>query len=76
MCICKVVEIENLTKTYEKGSVKALNGVNLTIEQGEFVAIMGSFGSGKSTLLNIFLYLGLVFHEGSELLFFFIYNYF
>ncbi|MDR2624023.1 MAG: ABC transporter ATP-binding protein [Methanobrevibacter sp.] len=48
-----VVEIENLTKFYEKGSVKALDGVNLTVQEGEFVAIMGPSGSGKSTLLNM-----------------------
>ncbi|MDR2831198.1 MAG: ABC transporter ATP-binding protein [Methanobrevibacter sp.] len=49
----KIVEIENLTKSYEKDSVKALNGINLTIEEGEFIAIMGPSGSGKSTLLNM-----------------------
>ncbi|MDR1819789.1 MAG: ABC transporter ATP-binding protein [Methanobrevibacter sp.] len=51
--MANIVEIENLTKYYEKGSVKALNGINLTIEEGEFVAIMGPSGSGKSTLLNM-----------------------
>ena len=48
-----VVEIENLSKYYENGNVKALDGINLTIEEGEFVAIMGPSGSGKSTLLNM-----------------------
>ncbi|MDR1818965.1 MAG: ABC transporter ATP-binding protein [Methanobrevibacter sp.] len=48
-----IVEIKNLTKFYEKGTVKALNGIDLTIEQGEFVAITGPSGSGKSTLLNM-----------------------
>lgn len=48
-----VVEIENLSKYYENGDVKALDGINLTIEEGEFVAIMGPSGSGKSTLLNM-----------------------
>ncbi|MDR1819126.1 MAG: ATP-binding cassette domain-containing protein, partial [Methanobrevibacter sp.] len=48
-----IVEIEGLSKSYEKGIVKALNGVDLTIEQGEFVAITGPSGSGKSTLLNM-----------------------
>jgi putative ABC transport system ATP-binding protein len=48
-----VVEIENLSKFYENGKVKALDGINLTIEEGEFVAIMGPSGSGKSTLLNM-----------------------
>ncbi|MDR2545618.1 MAG: ABC transporter ATP-binding protein [Methanobrevibacter sp.] len=48
-----IIEVENLTKSYEKGKFKALNGVNLTVEEGEFIAIMGPSGSGKSTLLNM-----------------------
>ena len=47
------VEIKNLYKSYEDGKIKALNGVNLTIEEGEFVSIIGPSGSGKSTLLNM-----------------------
>ena len=50
-----LVEISGLRKTYEVGGEKvhALDGVDLTIGKGEFVAIMGASGSGKSTLLNI-----------------------
>jgi len=51
----EVIRIENLSKIYENGplQVKALDHVSLTIEEGEFVAIMGASGSGKSTLMNI-----------------------
>lgn len=50
-----MIEIRNLCKTYKNGaiSVKALDGVYLTINQGEFVAITGPSGSGKSTFMNI-----------------------
>ncbi|WP_405269788.1 ABC transporter ATP-binding protein [Methanobrevibacter sp.] len=47
------VEIKDLYKSYEDGRIKALNGVNLTIKDGEFVSIIGPSGSGKSTLLNM-----------------------
>ncbi len=47
------VEIKDLYKSYENGKIKALNGINLTIKEGEFVSIIGPSGSGKSTLLNM-----------------------
>jgi len=49
-----VVETRNLTKVYgDGGQVRALDGVNLLIHEGEFVAVMGPSGSGKSTLLHL-----------------------
>ena len=47
------VELKNLQKSYENGKIKALNGIDLTIREGEFVSIIGPSGSGKSTLLNM-----------------------
>lgn len=51
----EIIKIEHLHKTYDTGAVQvhALRDVNLTIMEGEYVAIMGQSGSGKSTLMNI-----------------------
>jgi putative ABC transport system ATP-binding protein len=50
-----VLDVRNLVKLYGEGEaqVRALRGVNLTVERGDYLAIMGSSGSGKSTLMNI-----------------------
>lgn len=47
--------IENLTKSFGEGTAKVnvLNGVNMTVDQGEMCTVLGQSGSGKSTLLNV-----------------------
>ena len=60
-----MIQLENIHKTYNNGQpLHVLKGINLHIERGEFVSIMGASGSGKSTLLNI---LGILdnYDEGS-----------
>jgi putative ABC transport system ATP-binding protein len=51
----KILDIDNLKREFKMGSetVRALRGISFTVEEGEFVTIMGSSGSGKTTLLNI-----------------------
>lgn len=55
MSVENLIKIKNLYKSYGKGSVKneVLKDIDLNINEGEFVSIMGKSGSGKSTLLNI-----------------------
>ena len=50
-----LIEIKNIVKTYATGDsfFNALNGVSLSVENGEFVSIMGASGSGKSTFMNM-----------------------
>ncbi len=50
-----LIDLRNVSKVYKMGEmeIKALNGVNLNVEKGEFLSIVGPSGSGKSTLLNI-----------------------
>mgnify|MGYP003377713083 CR=1 FL=1 len=59
-----VIELKGITKSYGEGNsrVEVLRDVNLSIRQGDFVAIIGQSGSGKSTLMNI---LGCRIRQGS-----------
>jgi putative ABC transport system ATP-binding protein len=68
-----IIKIENLTKDYENDGVitSVLHGIDFSMEQGEFVAIMGPSGSGKSTLMHILSFLdkptsGLYEFEGQD----------
>ncbi len=68
----KIIEVSNLCKFYNGGSVKALNGVNCDIKKGEVVVIIGPSGSGKSTLLRSLNLLetptsGQIFFEGTDI---------
>ncbi|WP_432704032.1 ABC transporter ATP-binding protein [Methanothermobacter thermautotrophicus] len=49
----KAIEVRDLRKSFDSGRIRALNGVNLEVDGGEFISIMGPSGSGKSTLLNM-----------------------
>jgi len=61
------LEVRNLTKNYEQGQIEALRGVDLSIAEGEYLAITGPSGSGKSTLLHLLG--GLDSPTGGEVLF-------
>ena len=49
----ELIRLTDVTKVYQGGITGALNGVSMTVEEGEFTAIMGPSGSGKSTMLNL-----------------------
>jgi putative ABC transport system ATP-binding protein len=67
-----VIEVRDLVKTYDEGRTRALDGADLTVRQGEFVAITGPSGCGKSTLLHAIAALekpdsGTITVEGEEI---------
>ena len=49
----KIIELNDIRKYYDSGNIKALDGATLSLDNGEFVSIMGPSGSGKSSLLNM-----------------------
>ncbi|HSB66985.1 MAG TPA: ABC transporter ATP-binding protein [Anaerolineales bacterium] len=55
MTLSNIIDIDQITKVYQMGDVKviALDGISLSVQEGEFLTIMGPSGSGKSTLMNI-----------------------
>ena len=48
-----LLDIKNITKTFNNGKVKALNNVSLSLDKGKIVAIVGESGSGKTTLIRL-----------------------
>ncbi len=48
-----ILRLENVSRAFEQGRINAINQVSLFVEQGSFIALLGSSGSGKSTLLNL-----------------------
>jgi len=48
-----IIEVVGVVKTYDKGLIPALNGIDLVVRRGEFIAIVGKSGCGKSTLLHL-----------------------
>ncbi len=70
--LAPLLRVENVSRSYDDGSVRALSDVSLTVSTGEYLAIMGPSGSGKSTLLNLLGALdrptaGEVYFEGQPL---------